>query len=284
MFLRDHFWDYDKGLAVLGAVLTAPQDQAALGSLSTAFRDNFDEEHKFSSTPALRMARVALIRRLNQLALDHLQRSFLEICFDITTPGPWQASLNATFVRLRSLLPADEPQVLLDVLDLEYRLWSVIGLEVHYGVNDRTRREKAEVLVALDAISQAYGRQRFTDWLLALGTGSFAMLSSDKPLEEIAKNDVMEPLPSRLLYDYKTWTEALKAQTMDDMHRGRLDQLATALLRNVQEATTHGDSEESQNERWHLLLDLDMLSKELGGPSYAKWCGDANIFRPTAKS
>jgi hypothetical protein len=156
-------WSYDTGLATLDTAIVDPHARIALESLVTALRARLQEERRFESTPTIRMALAALVRHLNRFALDHLGRSFNELCVIETDQKVQSPSYDLAFTQLRSLLPTDDRIVLLDVLDLEYRLWITITDDFRYGSIERTRRERAEVLAALDRVAQTYGRQRFTE-------------------------------------------------------------------------------------------------------------------------
>jgi hypothetical protein len=69
-------WSYHTGLATLESSIVDPHARIALEALVTALRANLEEQQRFESTPTIRMARAALVRRLNQFVLDHLHQSF----------------------------------------------------------------------------------------------------------------------------------------------------------------------------------------------------------------
>jgi hypothetical protein len=267
-------WSHDTGLALLDNAIGDPHQRIVLESLVAALRANLQEERLFASTPAIRRARAALVRQLNQFALDHLHRSFNDLCISETDQNTQSPSYDLAFIHLRSFLPVGEPGVLLDVLDLEYQLWSTITQELRYGSIERTRRERVEVLAELDRVAQTYSGQRFTDWVPLFKAQSSrtshlsTRLSSTKPSRRSRRPAATRP-PK---FDYEAGLAVLEARVRSGESHERLRHLAAALRQNMQEERVEGATEERRNERNHLIEELNDLALKQTGQSYNDWC------------
>jgi len=159
-------WSYQTGLAALDQQVDDSNNHAAFAALAELLRENLQEERRFGSTSAIRAARAGIVRQMNALTLDSVGVSFNSFCLVETDHESETPQYDLAFAVLHSCLPVDDRLVLLEFLDLEYRLWASVTNHVRYGPNEQSRREQADLLAALDQLSRAYTKQPFTALIL----------------------------------------------------------------------------------------------------------------------
>jgi hypothetical protein len=266
---KQKLWQYETGLGALAAQLGDPSARASFDSLATALRDNQREQSTFGSTPALRAAHAEIIRRLNQFTLDTLGLSFNSLCVVETGEQAQHIAYDLGFAKLRSRLPAGDRAILLDFLDLEYRVWANITDQVRFGANDRTRRELADLLAALDQLALTYAKRPFAELLppgASIHRDDASSTTDTRPRSQTLAHTV------RPQFAYRAGLTALEGEITDAEGREKFQRLAQALFGNLRTEGAQGATEETRNERAHLVHELNKLALDLTGRSFNDWC------------